>query len=214
MESCYLRFFLFLFFYFSLWKEIKGVNFAPFSFSPPPLPSFWIRFIARWLGFFSIRRNESLYFQWNVRTQPSLMLLTTACNRIYLFPLSMQEYTHFKEHLRLAIPVGRRVNFISLRWMSRKAARVTSKTIVRLYFTFRRKRDLCHVIRIIQYSFLIKKKKSHSHSYILHFPSLSLYSYYFFLRNSLYIFFFYSTDFIPTGVSRVRKINFFAGRMS
>lgn len=87
------------------------------------------------------------------------MLLTTACNRIYLFPLSMQEYTHFKEHLRLAIPVGRRVNFISLRWMSRKAARVTSKTIVRLYFTFRRKRDLCHVIRIIQYSFLIKKKK-------------------------------------------------------
>lgn len=118
------------------------------------------------------------------------MLLTTACNRIYLFPLSMQEYTHFKEHLRLAIPVGRRVNFISLRWMSRKAARVTSKTIVRLYFTFRRKRDLCHVIRIIQYSFLIKKKKkSYSHSYILHFPSLSLYSYYFFLRNSLYIFF-------------------------
>lgn len=117
------------------------------------------------------------------------MLLTTACNRIYLFPLSMQEYTHFKEHLRLAIPVGRRVNFISLRWMSRKAARVTSKTIVRLYFTFRRKRDLCHVIRIIQYSFLIKKKKSHSHSYILHFPFLSLYSYYFFLRNSLYIFF-------------------------
>lgn len=159
MESCYLRFFLFLFFYFSLWKEIKEVNFALFSFSPPPLPSFWIRFIARWLGFFSIRRNESLYFQWNVRTQPSLMLLTTACNRIYLFPLSMQEYTHFKEHLRLAIPVGRRVNFISLRWMSRKAARVTSKTIVRLYFTFRRKRDFCHVIRIIQYSFLIKKKK-------------------------------------------------------
>lgn len=40
MESYYLRFFLFLFFYFSLWKEIKGVNFAPFSFSPPPLPSF------------------------------------------------------------------------------------------------------------------------------------------------------------------------------
>lgn len=84
MESYYLRFFLFLFFYFSLWKEIKGVNFAPFSFFPPPLPSFWIRFIARWLGFFSIRRNESLYFQWNVRTQPSLMLLTTAYNRIYI----------------------------------------------------------------------------------------------------------------------------------
>lgn len=131
----------------------------------------------------------------------------------YIFVSSI-EYTHFKEHLRLAIPVGRRVNFISLRWMSRKAARVTSKTIVRLYFTFRRKRDLCHVIRIIQYSFLNKKKKSHSHSYILHLPSLSLYSYYFFLRNSLYIFFLYSTDFIPTGVSRVRKINFFAGRMS
>lgn len=122
MESYYLRFFLFLFFYFSLWKEIKEVNFAPFSFSPPPLPSFWIRFIARWLGFFSIRRNESLYFQWNVRTQPSLMLLTTACNRIYLFPLSMQEYTHFKEHLRLAIPVGRRVNFISLRWVGKLLA--------------------------------------------------------------------------------------------
>lgn len=118
------------------------------------------------------------------------MLLTTACNRIYLFPLSMQEYTHFKEHLRLAIPVGRRVNFISLRWMSRKAARVTSKTIVRLYFTFRRKRDLCHVIRIIQYSFLIKKKKNHipTRTFYIYHPFRYIHTIFSFVI--LYIFFF------------------------